>query len=54
MGEWKALRRGLAKTPDAPWELYHLPTDPAEQTDLAAQHPDLIAEARRLGSDSLR
>jgi len=54
MGEWKALRRGLAKTPDAPWELYHLPTDPTEQTDLSAQHPDLIAEASRLGPDTPR
>jgi len=29
---------------DDPWELYHVDSDPAEVTDLAARHPDLVGD----------
>jgi arylsulfatase A-like enzyme len=39
-GHWKALR----PAPDAPVELYRLDDDPAESKNLAAEHPQLVAE----------
>src|SRR5207249_11865127 len=39
MGDWKAVR--LAK--DQPLELYNLRTDLAEKTNVAAQHPKIVA-----------
>jgi arylsulfatase A len=47
LGEWKGLRRGMnprgknAK-PNLTLELYNLRTDPAETTDVAAKHPDIV------------
>ena len=40
MGDWKAIR--LKK--DAPLELYNLATDPAEATDVARTHPEVVAK----------
>ncbi len=42
MGTWKAVRRNCYRDPAGPIELYNLATDPAEQTDLAEQHPQLV------------
>jgi arylsulfatase len=47
MGEWKAVRRGLVKNPQAPLELYHLGKDRGESTDVAASHPEV---AKKLGA----
>lgn len=44
-GRWKALRRGLRS---APITLYDLDRDPGESRDLAAEHPERVARARRL------
>lgn len=38
MGDWKAVQPARGK----PWELYDLKADPAETTDLAARHPDVL------------
>ncbi len=43
-GNWKAVRKGVAKNPDAPVELYELETDLGETTDVAAKHPQIAAE----------
>ncbi|MBM3459291.1 MAG: arylsulfatase [Armatimonadetes bacterium] len=43
MGEWKAICRPFGGT----LELYHLPTDPGEQRNVAAAHPEQVEAARR-------
>lgn len=47
-GEWKAIRNGVKKAPDSVPELYNLKADPAEKTNVAAQHPDIAAKAAAL------
>lgn len=43
-GEWKAVRHRV----EDPVEIYNLAEDEAEENDLAAPRPDLVAEAERL------
>ena len=47
-GDWKIVAYGREE-PDAPedWGLYHLTDDPREQTDVAAEHPEVLAEMHR-------
>ncbi|MCM2374528.1 arylsulfatase [Aporhodopirellula aestuarii] len=41
-GDWKAVRtKTNSKRPGA-WELYHVATDPAEASDVAALHPEIV------------
>ena len=40
MGPWKGIRYGT----DQPLEVYNLDTDPLESTDVAADHPELVAD----------
>lgn len=42
MGRWKAVRL----SPSAPLELYDLSADPGETADVAADHPNVLAEIR--------
>jgi arylsulfatase A len=42
MGNWKAIKNGLKKNPDAAWELYDLATDKSEERDVASAHQDLL------------
>lgn len=44
MGDWKAIREGVAKDRHAPIMLFNLATDLGETTDLAAKHPDIVSE----------
>ena len=48
MGDWKALRQNLKpapaakKAPDLAIQLFNLRDDPAETTNVAAKHPDIV------------
>jgi arylsulfatase A-like enzyme len=44
-GRWKAIR---LRSRSAPIELYDLKNDIAEQNNVAAEHPDLVAKATEL------
>jgi len=44
MGDWKGLRQNIRKTGALQTELYHLGRDPGESTDVAAQHPEVVAQ----------
>lgn len=44
MGDWKGVRIGVRKEPNAPWQLFNLRTDRNETTDVATQHPELIRQ----------
>ncbi|MCB9081171.1 MAG: arylsulfatase [Lewinellaceae bacterium] len=41
LGRWKGVRQHLQQGA-FPWELYDLQTDPREQNNVAAKHPDII------------
>ena len=43
MGDWKAVRNEI----DEPLELYNLTNDLGEKNNVAAQHPDLVAQAEK-------
>lgn len=53
-GDWKAVRRNLnpgprsKQTAKVVTELYNLATDPAEKTDVAAEHPDVVAKLEKI------
>jgi arylsulfatase A-like enzyme len=44
MGDWKAYRPGL----EEPIELYNLADDIGEQKDVAAKHPDIVAQIEEI------
>ncbi len=43
LGDWKGVRINVRQRADAPWQLFNLKTDRNETTDVAAQHPELLA-----------
>jgi len=48
MGDWKGVKVDMKTNPDAKWELYNLAADISERTDVAAQHPGMVAELERI------
>jgi arylsulfatase A-like enzyme len=48
MDQWKAIRTGVKKNPDAPVQLYDLTKDPAEATDVATQNPEVVARMKEV------
>lgn len=48
MGDWKAVRSGLALEGTPKLELYNLKTDPREQKDVAAQQPEVVEKILRI------
>jgi arylsulfatase A len=52
MGPWKGVRLNVAKNPDAPIELYNLNDDLGETRDVAAEHPEIVAQMRQRMSES--
>ncbi|MDE0513050.1 MAG: arylsulfatase [Gammaproteobacteria bacterium] len=47
-GDWKITWMNAPWGPEGRWSLYNLAEDPAEQNDLAASHPDKLAEMEAL------
>jgi len=45
-GEWKGVRINILKDPDSPIALYNLHDDIGETTDVAKEHPDIVAKIR--------
>jgi arylsulfatase A len=52
-GKWKLVRKGLLTRKSDPWELYDLETDPNEQADVAANHPDIVQRLSRMLEKSI-
>ncbi len=48
LGDWKGVRHGGHDDPNAPIELYNLATDIGEQHDVAAEHPDVVAQIKAI------
>ncbi len=48
IGDWKGVRAKLKKNPHAPLELYDLKNDLGESKDVAAEHPDIVAQMLKL------
>ena len=46
-GDWKGIRIG----PASPIELYHLKKDPSEKHNVAADHPDVVAQIEAIMKD---
>jgi arylsulfatase A len=47
MGIWKGVRVNVSKDKDAPIELYNLATDPQEKNNIAARHPQIVAQIKK-------
>jgi arylsulfatase A len=52
MGKWKAIQLNLHNDADSPIRLYDLDADLAEQHDLAAEHPALVARFRKIFAEA--
>jgi arylsulfatase len=52
MGKWKAIQLNLHNDADSPIRLYDLDADLAEQHDLAAEHPELVARFRKIFAEA--
>jgi len=55
VGDWKLVRQNLNAAPNAAkrptTELYNLATDPAETSDVAAQHPDIVKKLNAIARE---
>ena len=48
MGKWKGVRLNVYEEPDGPVELYDLEADLSETTDIAAEHPEVVEQIRKI------
>ena len=53
-GKWKGIRLNTFKKPDGPIELYDITKDLSEQTNVAAGHPDIVADMARIMKEEHR
>jgi arylsulfatase A-like enzyme len=55
VSDWKLVRRNLLDTKNKPaaptTELYHLAIDPSEKNNVAATHPDIVANLLKLATE---
>jgi arylsulfatase A len=47
-GNWKAIKLGLIKNPNARWQLYHLLDDSKEKTNLSERYPKLLKKFNKI------
>jgi arylsulfatase A len=52
VGRWKGVRIGIKADAAAPFQLYDLESDPAEQHDLAAKHPDVVRQLAQIAVEA--
>jgi arylsulfatase A-like enzyme len=50
MGDWKGVRTGVSRNPNAEWQIYKLSTDRAETTNLTDTHPELVEKCKQIVS----
>lgn len=48
IGDMKAVRQNLKTKKPGPWEVYDIATDPSESQDIAANHPEIVQQAKAL------
>lgn len=51
-GDWKAVHNNVHKNARGPIEIYRLPVDRSEQTNVAAEHPEIVEQARKIFKDA--
>ena len=51
-GDWKAVRYDVQENPDAPIQLYDLPTDLGETNDVASAHPERVQHMSKMMKDA--
>jgi arylsulfatase len=55
VGDWKLVRRNLLGKPKfgeaQTTELYNLATDPSEQENVAAAHPDIVGQLEKVAAE---
>jgi len=51
-GNWKGIKLNYAKNPEARMLLFDLSTDLREQHNIAAEHPDIVAELEQIMRDA--
>ncbi len=51
-GDWKGIRLDVGKDPNGPLELYNLATDLGETNNVAADHPQVVAQIEQFMRDA--
>ncbi len=52
MGKWKGYRKDVRNNSDPDLELYDLENDIGESTNLASQHPDIVAQIKQVMTEA--